>query len=102
MNCPFEGCSFKSSVFSTFTTHKSRYHHDAKLVDLKPGLVVKCHSQAFVSDEEKDLNNSVSSDLLSESEFQPVQNSIQQADCIPFTSPASSPSCVTDSNSRNC
>lgn len=71
MNCPFEGCSLNSSVFLTFMAHKSRYH-DAKLADLKPAFVVKCHSQAFLSDEEENLNDSVSSDLLSESEFQPV------------------------------
>lgn len=78
VNCPFEGCSFKSSVFSTFTAHNSRYHSYARFVDLKPDLVVKCHSQAFVTDEEEDSYNLLSSDLLSESECQPVQNSIQR------------------------
>lgn len=78
VNCPFVGCSFKSRVFSTFTTHKSRYHHTVTFDDFKPDLVVKCHTQAFVNDEEDNLDDSVSSDLLlPESDFQPVHNSIQ-------------------------
>ncbi len=59
VNRPFVGCSFKSRVFSTFTAHKSRYHHAATFVDFKPDLVVKCHSQSFVNDEEEDLDDSV-------------------------------------------
>lgn len=77
MTCPFEGCSFKQSIVSTFTAYRSRYQR-ADFANFKPDLVVKCHSQAFINDE-RDLNNSVSS------EFQPVHNS------IPFTLPASSP-----------
>lgn len=102
VNCPFVGCSFKSRVFSTFTAHKSRYHHTVTFDDFKSDLVVKCHTQAFVNDEEDNLDDSVSSDLLlPESDFQPVHNSTA-AVSIPFTSPASSPSCVTISNSKNC
>lgn len=77
MTCPFEGCSFKSSIVSTFTAHRNRYHQCADFANFKPDLVVKCHSQAFVNDDEGDLNNLVSSEL-SESEFQPVHNSIQR------------------------
>lgn len=77
VTCPFEGCSFKSSIVSTFTAHKSRYHQYADFANFKPDLVVKCHSQAFVNNDEGELNNSVSSEL-SESEFQPVHNSIER------------------------
>ncbi|XP_013889855.1 uncharacterized protein LOC106537035 [Austrofundulus limnaeus] len=77
VNCPFAGCSFKSRVISTFTAHKSRYHHAAAFVDFKPDLVVKCHSEVVVNDE--DFDELVSSDsLLPEPEVQTVQNSIQR------------------------
>lgn len=79
VSCPFAGCSFKSRVNSTFTAHKSRYHHAATLVDFKPDLVVKCHSEAFVNDYEEDFDDLESSDsLLPESEVQPEQNVIQR------------------------
>ena len=85
VTCPFEGCSFKSSIVSTFSAHKSRYHQCADFASFKPDLVVRVQSQAFVNDDEGDLNNSDEGDLnnsvsseLSVSEFQPVHNSIQR------------------------
>lgn len=64
VNCPFVGCSFKSNVFSTFTAHKSRYHQAGTFEDFKPDLVLKCHSQTLIDDEDEQL--------LPESEFHPV------------------------------
>ena len=76
VKCPFVACSFKSRVFSTFTAHKSRSHHAATFVDFRPDLVVKCHGQAFVNDEDDNL---VSPDLFfPEPEFQPVHKPIQR------------------------
>lgn len=69
VNCPFVGCSFKSNAFSTFTAHKSRYHQADTFEDFKPDLVLKCHSQTLIDDEDEQL--------LPESEFHPVHNSIQ-------------------------
>ena len=79
VNCPFAGCSFKSRVFSTFTAHKSRYHCTSKFQDFRPDLVINCHSYASVNDEQDDLNDSESQDLLlPEPEFQPLQKSVQR------------------------
>lgn len=58
-----------SNVFSTFTVHKSRYHQASTFEDFKPDLVLKCHSQTLIDDEDEQL--------LPESEFHPVHNSIQ-------------------------
>lgn len=40
VKCPFAGCSFKSSVLSTFTAHRSRYHRFSSLNGLRPELFV--------------------------------------------------------------
>ena len=34
VTCPFNHCSFKSSVFSTFTSHKSRFHNNVTLQEI--------------------------------------------------------------------
>ncbi|XP_063763029.1 uncharacterized protein LOC134880193 [Eleginops maclovinus] len=40
VKCPFAGCSFKSNVLSTFTSHRSRYHRLSTLNSLRPELFV--------------------------------------------------------------
>lgn len=41
IKCPFADCSFQSSVLSTFTAHRSRYHRFSTLNNFKPELFVQ-------------------------------------------------------------
>ena len=38
--CPFNSCAFKSSVNSSFSSHKSRYHNSNSLQDFKAELLL--------------------------------------------------------------
>lgn len=51
VNCPFVQCQFKSSVYSTFTGHKCRYHCNSGLNNIKPELICD-HSPAETSEEQ--------------------------------------------------
>lgn len=39
VTCMFKGCEYKSNVYSTFTSHRSRKHHLHSLVDFKDDVV---------------------------------------------------------------
>ncbi|KAL6458608.1 hypothetical protein MHYP_G00320800, partial [Metynnis hypsauchen] len=39
VTCPFNGCTFKSKVYSSFTSHRSRYHALAFLENVKAELL---------------------------------------------------------------
>lgn len=79
MHCPFVGCSFTSTVFSTFTAHRSWFHQFSTFHNFRPDLVVNCHSQTSINDEQDYLDGLASPDLLvPEPEFNPAQKSVQQ------------------------
>lgn len=44
VQCPFQGCSFESSVYSTFSSHKSKHHRDHNKTMFKPELMVRIGS----------------------------------------------------------
>lgn len=44
VQCPFQGCSFESKVYSTFSSHKSKHHRNHNETMFKPELVVRIGS----------------------------------------------------------
>lgn len=42
VRCPFQDCSFQTSVYSTFRAHKSRKHHHSTLKDFQTDLYQTC------------------------------------------------------------
>lgn len=70
VKCPFADCSFKSSILSTFTAHRSRYHKFSTLNSLRPELFVHHgHTNAVVEDVYvSDTEQSTSYDLIPEAE----------------------------------
>ncbi|XP_049450794.1 uncharacterized protein LOC125900072 [Epinephelus fuscoguttatus] len=72
VKCPFADCSFKSSILSTFTAHRSRYHKFSTLNSLRPELCV-----------EHTLTNgvvAVGEDFVSDTEESPSYDPIPEAE----------------------
>lgn len=69
VKCPFVDCSFKSSVLSTFTTHRSRYHESSTL-NHRPELFVNPTLTNAVLEEE----------LISDTEAPPSYDSVPEAE----------------------
>ncbi|XP_039640844.1 uncharacterized protein LOC120548563 isoform X2 [Perca fluviatilis] len=49
--CVFQGCSYKTNVYGSFRTHRSRNHKDCSETDLKPEVVEKKGSSVNLSAE---------------------------------------------------
>lgn len=73
VKCPFADCSFKSSVLSTFTAHRSRYHRFSTLNSLRPELFVQPIPTNAVLEEE----------FVSDSEASPSHDSVPEAEVEP-------------------
>lgn len=43
VTCPFNHCSHETRNYTTFTSHKSRFHNNATLQDLKSELITQTH-----------------------------------------------------------
>lgn len=73
VKCPFADCSFKSSVLSTFTCHRSRYHRFSTLNSLRPELFLHHTLTNAVLEEEfvSDTQASPSHDSVPEAEAEP-------------------------------
>lgn len=52
VNCPYKQCSFKSNVYSTFTSHQSRFHSSSNFTDFRAGLV--CENRPLSLNDEVD------------------------------------------------
>lgn len=55
LKCPFQLCQFKSSVYSTFTAHKSRYHCSSGLKDLRAELICDYSPSTATSGEHAEI-----------------------------------------------
>lgn len=49
--CVFQGCSYKTNVYGSFRTHRSRNHKDCSVNDLKLGILEKQGSSLDLCDE---------------------------------------------------
>lgn len=63
----FKGCAYKSNIYSTFKSHKSRKHSLHSLVDFKDGVV-----QGTCVGETGELGVSNNEDICDESQFDDV------------------------------
>lgn len=72
VKCPFVDCSFKSSILSTFTAHRSRYHKCSTLNSLRPGLCVQ-HGHT---------NTVIREDSVSDTEATPSYDSLPGAEGV--------------------
>ena len=58
VDCVFQGCSYRTNIYGSFRTHRSRNHKNCSVNDLKPGIVEKQGSSLGVS-VESDCSDSV-------------------------------------------
>ncbi|XP_028455078.1 uncharacterized protein LOC114569461 [Perca flavescens] len=70
VTCMFKGCEYKSNVYSTFKSHKSRKHGLHSLVDFKDGVVTRT-GEPDVSNSEEFCDESQSDIDLDKSKDQP-------------------------------
>lgn len=47
--CVFQGCLYKTNIYASFRTHRSRNHKDCSANDLKPGILEKQWSSLGLS-----------------------------------------------------
>ena len=73
VKCPFADCSFKSSVLSTFTAHRSCYRRFSTLNSLRPELFVHHPLTNAVLEEE----------FVSDTEASPSHDSVPEAEAEP-------------------
>ena len=50
VECVFVGCTFKTNMYGTFITHKSRKHNPHSLDDFKPDVICDHHPSSNVTD----------------------------------------------------
>lgn len=59
MPCVFESCEFKTNIYGTFASHRSRRHNPHSLDDFKPTIVQRYGSPSYDNDKKGDDEDAV-------------------------------------------